>query len=146
MRYVNMCPHDVIIIHGAVYDPKTRRNYGGVESIRYPKSGNVASAYCKTFGYKVEMVDGVPVSQFRREFESVTPLPNEEDTKYIVSSLYVTGAKELGKDISNLVVPGPEVYDDRGQKVRGCTALIYHTNGEANEQAEGSVLLDSLAG
>lgn len=67
-------------------------------------------------------VDGVPVSEFAFS-QQVAGLPTEESgIFYVVSLLTAVALLAAGVDRSDILVPGPEVRDRKGQ-IFGCREL-----------------------
>ena len=90
--------------------------------LHLPKSGFVASARSAVEALPEMEMDGVFIPTCKRTFASVNDLP-DKNALYVVSSVYAQAAKELGKDISNLLTPYGTVINDQGVVI-GCTSLI----------------------
>lgn len=121
-KIVNCCPHDVSVFSGSIYDPKTSKSRGGKEILHLPRSGFVASARSSVEVMPDMQMNGVSIPTCKRTFASVNDLPGE-NSMYIVSSVYAQAAKELGRDVSNLLTPYGTVINDEGSVI-GCTGLI----------------------
>lgn len=122
MKVINCCPHEVAVIEGSVYDPSSGKSIGGKEILRFPKSGFVASARSSVELVAPVKVGEISVPTCKRTFARVTELPKEGDL-YIVSSLYAQAVKELGGNVSNLLIPYGSVVNEQG-KIVGCTGLV----------------------
>lgn len=122
LRVVNCCNHVVSVYENAVFDPAVKGCRGGNKVISFQPSGYIASALSTVEALPDMDMDGVKVPIRKRNFASVTDLP-EENCLYIVSSLYATASKELGRDTSRLLVPHGDVVNEDGKKI-GCTGLI----------------------
>lgn len=119
----NCCPHTVTIYTGSIYDPLSGTNKGGRPILRVKPCGILATATSSVSAKPDLILNDIFVPTCCRVFTKITPLPKEENTLYIVSSLYAQAAKELGVDCSNLLVPYGSVVNEHGQTI-GCTGLV----------------------
>lgn len=125
-KITNLCPHDVSIYGGTVYDPSTGKSIGGKEILRFPTSGKIALAQSAIEPLPPMELDNVEVPLCKRSFQRVSELP-ENDGYFIVSSVFAQAARDLGKNISHLLTPYGSVVDAFGRVV-GCTGLICYDN------------------
>lgn len=119
---INCTPHPVNIYVGTVFDETSRKSKGGWLQKEIPPSGKKVVVISSVTPKPELNLNGTPVPICTRKFESITHLPKEAGTYYIVPSLYVTAAKELGRDVSDLLAPCGEVIDASGRQI-GCTSL-----------------------
>lgn len=122
VKIVNCCPHAVSIYTGCVFDENSGRSKGGWLQAEFPPSGKKAVVLSEILPLAPYNADGVPIPACTRKFKSITHLPVEAGTVYIVPSLYITAAAALGRSTSDLVAPNGEVVDSYGRKI-GCTSL-----------------------
>lgn len=119
---INLCPHEITIYGGAVYDPACKKYRGGHAIMRIPASGQVATAYSSVRAAEPMMLNGVWVPTCRMVYTDVTELP-EEGEMFIVSSKYAKASKELDKDMGKILTTMGVVVDESGKQV-GCTTLV----------------------
>ena len=122
INFINCCPHTVSIYTGCVYDEAIGKNKGGWLQKEFLPSGKKAVVISEIVPMAPFSADGIPVPVCTRKFKTITHLPAEEGTIYIVPSLYITAAAALGRSTDDLVAPNGEVVDKFGRKV-GCTSL-----------------------
>lgn len=120
-KIVNCTPHSVSIYYGTLYDPNGGYCIGGTEVATIPPSGIVATAKSSIQANTPLDVDGFPVPTCKRQFSSVTPLPEDGDY-FIVSAVYAQACSELGLDTSKLLSPYGTVKSNG--KIIGCTGLV----------------------
>ncbi len=116
--------HDVVVYHGAVYDPSTRKYKGGTPAVVIPYAGRMLSAVPKPAQEEQMEVNGVLIPLHKATvWDHVDPLPNPEECDYaLVSALFVAACKSLGIDTSRLLTIGGAVVDDAGRTI-GCVWL-----------------------
>ena len=115
--------HPVNIYTGAEFDPTIRKFRGGEISATIPYAGFMLSARAEQVDDEPIIVDGVEIpTKSPQKWVSVDPLPNEPDTLYIVSAMYVAACKELGLPTDKLLTIGQTVVDETG-RVAGCVNL-----------------------
>lgn len=119
---INCTPHTVSIYVGTVFDEYSRRSKGGWLQQEIPPCGKKVVVVSSVTPQPELNWGGTPIPMCSRKFENITPLPKKDNTFYIVPSLYITAAKELGRDVSDLLAPCGEVVDDSGRQI-GCTSL-----------------------
>lgn len=105
---VNLTPHDIVLLNED-------------NSIRevFKPSGVVARAQMST-----ETVDiGLGYPTVRTKFGPPVDLPEyQEETYYIVSLPLVSSARDSGRKIDDLLTPGQQVRDEKGNII-GCRSL-----------------------
>ena len=115
--------HPVNIYTGAEFDPTIRKFRGGEISATIPYAGFMLSARAEQVDDEPIIVDGVEIpTKSPQKWVSVDPLPDEPDTLYIVSAMYVAARKELGLPTNMLLTIGQVVVDETG-RVAGCVNL-----------------------
>lgn len=115
--------HSISVYKNAEFDPNIRKFRGGTKIAEIPFSGFMLSA-------KAEQVDGEPITvedteiptKSPQKWTSVDPLPNTNDTLYIVSAMYVAACRELGLPTDKLLTVGQTVVDEAG-RVIGCVGF-----------------------
>lgn len=124
MKIINCLPHDVCVYTGTLFSQAIGANIGGTEVLRIPPSGVVATARSSIRFLGSLHIHGVDVPSCERTFSEITELPksDEQDTLYVVSSVYAQAATELGMDTSKLITPYGMVKANG--KIVGCTGLI----------------------
>lgn len=122
IKIINCCPHTVSVYAGCVFDEDTRRSKGGWLQKEFLPSGKKAVVVSEVVPLTPYNSSGVPIPVCTRKFKSITHLPVEEGTVYIVPSLYISAAAALGRTTDDLVAPNGEVVDDYGRKI-GCTSF-----------------------
>jgi len=109
MKFINLTPHDVVVILPDTDTETNRRR-------TFHRDGTVARVSQRT--QLVETVDGVDVSAVR--FEGVIGLPKSVDgVRFIVSAM----VKSAAGDRTDLVSPGEQVRDDNGNVI-GCKGFF----------------------
>ena len=126
---MNLCPHDISIFSGSIFNPATGKSHGGILTGFFPKSGIVASVTNEVTSPVLMEVNNAVIPTVTREIRSITELPETGDdtTLFIVSSLYAQGARSLNKDVSKLFTPIGQVVNAAGKQI-GCTGLIRYTD------------------
>ena len=115
--------HDVIVYKNAEFDPAIRKYRGGEIAATIPYAGFMLSAKAAQVDDEPIVVEGVEIpTKSPQKWVSVDPLPNEPDTMYIVSAMYVAACKELGLPTDKLLTIGQTVVDETG-RVAGCVNL-----------------------
>lgn len=115
--------HDVIVYKNAEFDPAIRKYRGGEIAATIPYAGFMLSARAAQADDEPIVVEGVEIpTKSPQKWVSVDPLPEEEDTMYIVSAMYVAACKELGLPTDKLLTIGQTVVDETG-RVAGCVNL-----------------------
>lgn len=120
-KIINCTPHSVSIFMGTLYDPDGGHSIGGTKIADIPPCGTVATAKSSVLVNAPLNINGVPVPTCKRQFASVSPLPEEGDL-YIVSAVYAQACAELGLDTSKLLSPYGTVKSNG--KIIGCTGLV----------------------
>jgi hypothetical protein len=107
MKIVNMTPHVLSI----------RQADGSFRNVE--ASGDIARR--EVTRIVTEIRDGTEM--FESVFGALSPLPDsQEDTVFVVSSLYLAGLRAHGQDRADVYVPGEAARNEAGQVV-GCHGL-----------------------
>ena len=121
MSIKNMTPHAINVYSNVVFDPKIRKYHLSatsalVESIE--PSGKMLSAKMTE-----EEADPIGWIQTKRtKIVSADPIPDGDDF-YIVSQLYLSAARQMGWNTSNLLTIGGAVVDTDGRTI-GAAFLV----------------------
>lgn len=115
--------HPVNVIKDATFDGSIRKFRGSVKVAEIPYAGFMLSAKAEQVDDEPIVVEGVEIpTKSPQKWTSVDPLPESEDTMYIVSAMYVAACKELGLPTDKLLTIGQTVVDDTGRVV-GCVGF-----------------------
>lgn len=115
--------HPVNVFRNAEFDPAIRKYRGGELAVSIPYAGYMLSAKAEQVDDEPIVVEGVEIpTKSPQKWVSVDPLPDEPDTMYIVSAMYVAACKELGLPTDKLLTIGQTVVDETG-RVAGCVNL-----------------------
>lgn len=115
--------HPVNVFSGAEFDTSIRKFRGGNKIAEIPYAGFMLSAKAEQADDEPIVVEGVEVpTKSPQKWVSVDPLPEGNDTLYIVSAMYVAACKELGLPTDRLLTVGQTVVDDSG-RVIGCVGF-----------------------
>ncbi len=116
--------HDINIYTDCVYNQSTRRYYGGklIAVIQY--SGKMLSAKLSQTCDEPIDIDGVEIPvKTEMIFVDVDEIPPESECDYaVVSAMYISACKSLGKDTSRLLTIG-DVVADENNNIIGCMNL-----------------------
>lgn len=117
--------HDINVIGGAKFDPSIRKFRGGEVIVTIPYSGQMLSARSTQMPASPITICGVEVPTLTKQiWEDVDELPEGFDY-YIVSAMYVSACRELGRDTSRLLTIGGTVVDE---KDRVCGTIGFNRN------------------
>ena len=116
--------HKLCIFEDCEFDPKIRKYRGGRIIAEIPFSGRFLNAYWPRSESEPIEFDGAEIPTLSPQiFTDVDELPGTDECDYcIVSALYVTACKALGRATERLLTIGMPVVDDEGRTV-GCCAL-----------------------
>lgn len=112
--------HPIVIYRDAVFDPSIRRYRGGVPLVTIPAAGRMLSARPLVQKELPSLyVEGQEIPlRSAPEWEFADPLPSRSECDYaVVSAMYVTACKALGRDTSRLLTVGGTVVDESGNVV-----------------------------
>lgn len=112
--------HPIVIYRDAVFDPSIRRYRGGVPVVTIPAAGRMLSARpCPQKELPSLWVEGEEIPlRSAPEWESADPLPGPDECDYaVVSAVYLTACKALGRDTSRLLTVGGTVVDESGKVI-----------------------------
>ena len=105
MEFVNLTPHDVVIVDFETREIKRT----------FKASGNLARVTTST--EVVGNIDGIDITETR--FSEVYGLPEPQDNKIFIVSLAVA-QRAIGRN--DVLVPNGSVRDEQG-RIIGCTSL-----------------------
>lgn len=112
--------HDVVIYAQAEYDPSIRKYRGGTPIATIPYSGRMLSAYALPQTELEPLVYGKALVPQRSApvWQSADPIPDPGECDFaLVSAMYVSACKALGRDTSRLLTIGGTVVDEKGNTV-----------------------------
>lgn len=111
--------HPVCVFAGCEFDPQTRKYKGGHKIAEIPYSGRMLSAHSdQTDAGEIEYNGTFLPTKTMPIFTSVDDIPGEDECDLcIVSSMYVSACKSLGKDTSRLLTIGETVVDENGHVI-----------------------------
>lgn len=114
--------HSVKVFRGCEYDDSSRKYRGGELIAEIPYSGRMLSATIRQSSAEpIDYLGAEIPTQTPQVFETVDPLPSEQECDYcIVSAMYVAACKQLGIDTSRLLTIGTPVVDADGRIIGAC--------------------------
>lgn len=116
--------HPIKIYKDSVYDEKIRKFRGGNLLAEIPYSGSLLNAHYIQNDADTVLFNDIEIpTKTPSIFTDVDELPDESECDFcVVSALYVSACKELGRDTSRLLTIGTPVVDENGVVI-GTTAL-----------------------
>lgn len=130
MKILNLTPHDVVLII----------EKGNIEArVVFPKSGNTARVTEISTPSEGVEYNGIIIPLVTTVWGDIENLPEQEDdTKYIVSSIVASAAVEAGRD--DILVPADFVRNEEGM-ILGCKALRSFSNQQNEEKTMKELLV-----
>ena len=113
--------HDLTVYTGAEYDASIRKYRGGEVLTVVPYSGKMLSAKLADSDKEPIHIARVEIPTKMQVVVDADEIPDDGNL-YVVSALYLTACRQLGRDTSRLLTIGGTVVDDTG-RVIGCAWL-----------------------